>query len=37
MAKLRLIAKNSNVFEEERARVGKLHLYRSEESKKKAR
>lgn len=36
MIKLRAIAKKRNESEEERARVGKLQEYRSEESKKKA-
>jgi group I intron endonuclease len=35
MIKLRAIAKKRNESEEERARVGKLQQYRSEESKKK--
>ena len=37
MAKLIVIAKMRNESEKERARVGKLHSYRSEESKKRAR
>lgn len=37
MAKLLAIAKKRNESEEERVRMGKLHIYRSEESKKKAR
>lgn len=36
MAKLRLIAKKRNESQEERARVGKLHFFRSEQSKEKA-
>ena len=37
MVKLREIAKSRNELLEERARVGKLHTYRTEESKEKAR
>jgi group I intron endonuclease len=37
MAKLKVIAKMRNESAEEKARVGNLHSYRSEESKKKAR
>lgn len=37
MDKLRIIAKMRNESEEERARVGNLHSYRTEESKEKAR
>ena len=37
MVKLREIAKNRNELLEERARVGKMHSYRTEESKEKAR